>query len=88
MVFEDYLITLEDVKHLAKHVRLDMFLAADEIFRIAYNSLADEDIKQRKEPNHDYYYKAASAAVLYAGYVAGVRAERTKRRDKNSGTTE
>ena len=85
---DNYRITLEDVKLLSKHVTLEMFFAADEIFRIAYNSLADEDIKQRKEPNHDYYYKAASAAVLYAGYVAGVRAERAKRRDKNSGTTE
>ena len=87
---DNYPITLEDVKLLSKHVTLEMFFAADEILRIAYNSLADEDIKQRKEPNHDYdyYYKAASAVVLYAGYVAGVRAERAKRRDKNSGTTE
>lgn len=84
---DNYPITLEDVKRLSKHVTLDMLFAADEIFKTAYNSLADENIKQGKEPSHDYYYKAASAVVLYAGYVAGVRAERAKRRDKNSEIT-
>ena len=85
---DNYPITLEDVKQLSKHVTLDMFLAADDVFKTAYNSLADENIKQGKEPNHDYYYKAAFAVVFYAGYVAGVRAERARRRDKNSETTE
>ena len=83
----NYQITPGDVKQLSKHVTLDMFLAADNVFKTAYNSLANEDIKHGKIPNHDYYYKAASAAVLYAGYVVGVRAERAKRRDKNSEIT-
>ena len=84
----NYQITPEDVKQLSKHVTLNMFLTADNVFKTAYNLLADENIKRGKEPNHDYYYKAASAVVLYAGYVAGVRAERAKRRNKSSGTTE
>ena len=66
---DNYQITPEDVKQLSKYVTLDMFLAADNIFKTAYNSLANEDIKHGKVPNRDYYYKAASAAVLYAGYV-------------------
>ena len=68
---DNYQITPEDVKQLSKHVTLDMFFAADDVFKTAYNSLADENIKPLIKMQDDMCDSYPNTYQEYNHYVCG-----------------
>ena len=77
---KDLQITLQESINLAEHVTLNILYQAVDIYETNYNAFVKKDQQKDITPDGRFYQGWALAAVLYAGYTAGVRAERVKRK--------